>query len=153
MPVETSHLEKPDSKIAYYDPREHAIDNKDPNTMVGYNGHVELLFQADNLTIEYHDILNSKVLFSETFTPNSDGTLKYSFSKPTDSPLSSGQQINFSTAALVNAEAAVGVHRGKLGQKMKDFVAEHRVPLSLAATALAIAVGLTMYRFRCSKTR
>ena len=44
MPVEITKLSEPDSRILFYDPRQHAIDKDDPDTQVGYNGHVLLRF-------------------------------------------------------------------------------------------------------------
>ena len=46
--------------------------------MVGYNGHVVLLFQDEKLTIEYNDIERPDVLLTETFTPGDSGTLQHS---------------------------------------------------------------------------
>lgn len=91
MPVDVTRLRKPDPSILYYDPRQHPIDNVDPNTKVGYNGHVVLLFKGKSLTIEYHDILNNSLLLTETFTPNGSGALKHTM-KPTSSALLSGNQ-------------------------------------------------------------
>ena len=70
------------------------IDSSDPNTMVGYNGHIVLLFDGTKLTIEYHDIVNNSLLLTETFTPNGVGALQYSASKPPGSRLLSGQQTS-----------------------------------------------------------
>jgi len=94
MPVEVTTLGQPDSRILYYDPRQHPIDSEDPNTMVGYNGHILLLFSGTNLTIEYHDIANNDVLLTETFTPDGAGRLQYTSSKPAGSGLFSGQQTS-----------------------------------------------------------
>lgn len=94
MPVEVTKLKRPDPRILCYDPRQHAIDDGDPNTKVGYNGHVLLVFKDAGLTIEYHDILNNDILLTETFTPNGSGALRYSSSKPANSPLFSGQQTS-----------------------------------------------------------
>jgi hypothetical protein len=91
MPVVISKLKVPDSRILYYDPRKHPIDDKDPNTQVGYNGHVELVFNGADLTIEYHDILCNKILLTETFIPTESGALRHSYSKPADSGLRSGK--------------------------------------------------------------
>jgi hypothetical protein len=90
MPVEVTTLPQPDKRIRYYDPREHEIDNQDPGTKVGYNGHIVLLFEEISLKIEYHDIVNSNLLLTETFTPDGNGALECSFSKPADSPFISG---------------------------------------------------------------
>ncbi|WP_125483781.1 metallophosphoesterase family protein [Edaphobacter aggregans] len=94
MPVEITKLSQPDSKIRFYDPRQHPIDQEDPNTKVGYNGHIVLLFDGTKLTIEYRDILNNNLLLTETFTPNGAGGLEYLPVKPADSALLSGQQIS-----------------------------------------------------------
>ncbi len=94
MPVEVTTLSRADPNILYYDPRQHPIDAQDQNTMVGYNGHIVLLFEGTNLTIEYHDIVNNKLLLTETFTPNGAGVLQYSSSKPADSGLLSGRQTS-----------------------------------------------------------
>ena len=94
MPVEVTKLSKADSNIFYYDPRQHPIDAQDQNTMVGYNGHVVLLFEGTNLTIEYHDIVNNNLLLTETFTPKGDGALQYASLKAEDSGLLSGQQTS-----------------------------------------------------------
>jgi len=75
MPVQVTVVNQSKPEILYYDPRQHPIDKNDPNTMVGYNGHVVLIFQGSILTIQYHDIVSDKILFTETFTPNSPGTL------------------------------------------------------------------------------
>lgn len=76
MPVAITRLSQPDPSIVYYDSRQHPIDNDDPNTFVGYNGHVVLVFNGTTLTIEYHDILNNGLLLKETFTPTGSGTLQ-----------------------------------------------------------------------------
>jgi len=94
MPVEVTALSQPDSRILYYDPRQHPIDERDPKTMVGYNGHVVLLFEDNKLTIEYHDIEKDKLLLTETFTPDGAGGLQYLPHRPADSPLFSGQQTS-----------------------------------------------------------
>jgi hypothetical protein len=94
MPVELTKLSQPDSNILYYDPGQHPIDDDDPNTMVGYNGHIVLRFKGGQLTIEYHDIVNNALLLTETFTPNGVGALQYVPSKPANSRLLSGQQTN-----------------------------------------------------------
>ena len=69
MPVKVTKLTRPNPDILYYDPRVHPIDDRDLKTMVGYNGHVVLLFEGEKLTIEYHDIERTDVLLTETFTP------------------------------------------------------------------------------------
>ena len=92
MPVEVTTLCQPDKRILLYDPREHEIDNQDPGTKVGYNGHLVLLFEGTSLTIEYHDIVDNNLLLTETFTPNGSGALEYLSSKPDKSPLVSGSQ-------------------------------------------------------------
>jgi hypothetical protein len=89
MPVDLSELTKPDPKILFYDPRQHPIDHQHPHTKVGYNGHVVLLFRGAALTIEYHDIPNNNLIFTETFTPEADGTLKFTPSVPTPGTLHS----------------------------------------------------------------
>ena len=94
MPVEVTTLSQPDPNIRYYDPRQHPIDNEDPDTKVGYNGHVALLIDGPALTIQYRDILNNALLLTETFTPDASGGLQYSSSKPPDSPLVPGSQIS-----------------------------------------------------------
>jgi hypothetical protein len=90
MPVSKSKLLKPDPRVLFYDPREHPIDNKDPNTTVGYNGHLVLLFQGEDLSIEYRDILHNQLLLTETFHPAGNGTLQHTFTKPSESPLTGG---------------------------------------------------------------
>jgi hypothetical protein len=87
MPVEVTVVNQPKPEISYYDPRQHPIDKDDPDTMVGYNGHVVLIFSGAALTIEYHDILSNNVLLTETFIPNASGALHYSSQKATNSPL------------------------------------------------------------------
>jgi hypothetical protein len=87
MPVEVTVVASSDRRILCYDPRKHAIDSQDIDTMVGYNGHVVLIFDGKALTIEYHDILKNKLLLSESFTPNATNGLNYSSHKPSDSPL------------------------------------------------------------------
>lgn len=94
MPVEVTTLKHPDSNILYYDPRQHPIDQDDPETKVGYNGHVVLLLDGPRLTIEYHDILSNDILLTETFTPDGSGGLQYNPTKPPNSPLVSGQQTS-----------------------------------------------------------
>jgi Calcineurin-like phosphoesterase len=94
MPVEVTELTRPDPDVAYYDPRKHPIDESHPNTLVGYNGHVVLIFRGAKLTIEYRDILGNDLLFEETFTSNGSGGLQHSPFKPSSSPLSSGSKIN-----------------------------------------------------------
>jgi hypothetical protein len=91
MPVQVTKFSKPDSRILFYDPRQHPIDQGDPRTLVGYNGHVVLFFDGPDLTIEYHDIVNNYLLLAETFTPTGSGTLRHSYSKPPNSGLLSGQ--------------------------------------------------------------
>jgi len=80
-------LAKPRPEILYYDPRSHGIDQEDPSTTVGYNGHVELWFSGHTLAIEYRDIVNNNVLLTETFTPNPATGLQHSHTKPGNSPL------------------------------------------------------------------
>ena len=62
MPVKVTKLTRPNPDILYYDPRVHPIDDRDLKTMVGYNGHVVLLFEGEKLTIEYHDIERADLL-------------------------------------------------------------------------------------------
>ena len=76
MPVKVTKLHRPHPEILYYDPRQHSIDNQDPNTKVGYNGHVALLFDGIKMTIEYRDILENALLLSETYAPISSGGLQ-----------------------------------------------------------------------------
>ena len=90
MLVEITKLTKPNPGIAYYDPRTHKIDRKNPQTLVGYNGHVELILDGAQLTIEYHDILHNNLLLTETFTPTGSGALQYTSSQPAHSPLVPG---------------------------------------------------------------
>jgi hypothetical protein len=90
MPVEVTSLKQPDPNILYYDPRQHPIDKEDPDTKVGYNGHVALIFEGPVLKVEYRDILNNNVLLTETFTPEASGALGYRSSRPPNSPLLSG---------------------------------------------------------------
>ncbi len=87
MPVEITNVSQPDPRIRCYDPRKHAIDQDHPNTLVGYNGHLVLLFNGNKLTIEYHDIVNNDLLLTESFTPDGSGGLQYSSSKPPNSGL------------------------------------------------------------------
>lgn len=91
MPVKITKVTQPDSRILYYDPRRHPIDEEDPNAQVGYNGHVVLLFNGPDLTIEYRDIVKNDLLFVETFTSTESGTFEHSFSKPPTSALLSGE--------------------------------------------------------------
>jgi Calcineurin-like phosphoesterase len=92
MPVTLSKPKQVNSKVLYYDPRQHPIDVDHPEALVGYNGHALLLFEGTALKVEYHDIVGNNVLLTEAFMPNADGTLKYSCSKPPNSPLRSGDQ-------------------------------------------------------------
>jgi len=92
MPVELTSLAKPDARIGFYDPRRHPIDCKDPETKVGYNGHVLLEIDGATMKIEYRDIDDS-VLLKESFTNDGSGILQYAFAKPTGSPLRSGQEV------------------------------------------------------------
>jgi choline dehydrogenase-like flavoprotein len=92
MPVELSTLAKPDNRVAYYDPRRHPIDDQDQETKVGYNGHVQLQIDGPTLKIEYRDIDNS-ILLKESFVANGSNALQYSVTKPTGSPLRTGQQV------------------------------------------------------------
>jgi hypothetical protein len=78
MPVKVTKLAQPHPEIVLYDPRQHPIDAHDPNTMVGYNGHVVLVVDGASLTIEYRDILNNNLLLAETFTPDGAGGLQRS---------------------------------------------------------------------------
>jgi hypothetical protein len=78
MPVSVTELKTPDQKILYYDPRKHPIDNTDPDTFVGYNGHVDLIFTGDKMVIEYRDIVKNDLLYSESFVPDGNGGLVYS---------------------------------------------------------------------------
>jgi virulence-associated protein VapD len=94
MPVEVTKLSEADPNILFYDPRRHPIDAQDQNTMVGYNGHIVLLFEGTNLTIEYHDIVNNNLLLTETFTPSGPGVLQCSPVKGANSGLLSGQQTS-----------------------------------------------------------
>ena len=94
MPVGVTNLSKPDPNVLYYDPRQHAIDEEDPDTKVGYNGHVVLIFENAKLTIEYRDIVNNNLLLSEAFTPTGTGALQYSNFKPPESPLISGERTS-----------------------------------------------------------
>jgi hypothetical protein len=94
MPVEVTDLRQPDSRILYYDPRQHPIDKDDPNTKVGFNGHIVLLIDGTRLTIEYHDVVNNDLLLTETFTSNGTGALQYSSLKPADSGLLPGEQTS-----------------------------------------------------------
>lgn len=64
MPVSVTVVRRPKPEILYYDPRQHAIDDENPDTKVGYNGHVVLVFDGARLTIEYHDILNNNTLLT-----------------------------------------------------------------------------------------
>ncbi len=90
MPVSTTHLSKPNSNILYYDSREHPIDSGNPQIMVGYNGHVVLIFKDSAMTIEYRDILNNDLLLSETFTPNASRGLQHECKAPPDGKLARG---------------------------------------------------------------
>jgi hypothetical protein len=86
MPVAITKLGRSEPSIAYYDPRQHPIDNEDPNTMVGYNGHVVLFFSGAELTIEYHDIVDDNLLLRETFIPTGTGGFQHSTFEPPNSP-------------------------------------------------------------------
>jgi hypothetical protein len=94
MPVEVTKLSRPDSSILHYDPREHAIDDQDLDTKVGYNGHAVIILEGVNLTIEYRDIVKNSLLLTETFTVQLPGKLQYSSRRPETSPLLSGEQTN-----------------------------------------------------------
>ena len=94
MPVSVTSLSDPDPNILYYDPRKHPIDKDDPETLVGYNGHVVLLFNGNKLVIEYRDIVDSNLLFRETFTPDGTGGLGHLPEKPSENGLRSGQQAD-----------------------------------------------------------
>jgi hypothetical protein len=94
MPVQVTKLGQPDPRILFYDPRQHPIDQGDLHTLVGYNGHIVLLFNGPDLMIEYHDVVNNNLLLTETFTPTGSGTLRHSYSKPPSSGLLSGQQTS-----------------------------------------------------------
>lgn len=94
MPVELTALNEPDPKILFYDPRKHQIDNQDPDTFVGYNGHVVLIFDDEKLTIEYHDITDNNILLTETFTPDGTGGFQQSHTLPASSGLVSGRQTS-----------------------------------------------------------
>lgn len=65
-----------------------------PDTLVGFNGHVVLLFDGNKLAIEYHDIVENNLLFRETFTPDGNGRLGYLPEKPSENGLRSGQQAD-----------------------------------------------------------
>ncbi len=56
MPVLETKVTKPEPSLLYYDPRLHPIDDQDEQTLVGFNGHVNLCFEGRALTIEYCDI-------------------------------------------------------------------------------------------------
>jgi hypothetical protein len=90
MPVKVTKLTRPNPDILYYDPRVHPIDDRDLKTMVGYNGHVVLLFQDEKLTIEYHDIERPDVLLTETFTPGESGSLQHTIVSVAENALVSG---------------------------------------------------------------
>jgi len=90
MPVSVTTVNSPDPKILYYDPRKHPIDNENQCTFVGYNGHVVLTFDGQAMKVEYCDITDGKLLYSETFTPGLNNTLVRSDYKPADSPYISG---------------------------------------------------------------
>ena len=92
MPVELSTLARPDDRVAFYDPRRHPIDDRDQETKVGYNGHVQLEVDGPTLKIEYRDIDNS-ILLKESFATDGSNALRYSVTKPTGSPLKTGQQV------------------------------------------------------------
>jgi hypothetical protein len=94
MPVERTKLDDPDTTILFYDPRQHPIDKEDPDTQVGYNGHVMLVFEGPKLKIEYRDIVDNNRLLTETFISNGDGRLEHSYEKPDDSGLLSGVQTS-----------------------------------------------------------
>lgn len=87
MPVALTIVSQPKPEILYYDPRQHPIDNENPGTKVGFNGHVVILFHDRAMTIEYHDVLSNNILLTETFTPDGPGPLKYSAMEPANSPL------------------------------------------------------------------
>jgi hypothetical protein len=93
-PVEVTRVTQPNADILYYDPRQHPIDKDDPDTKVGYNGHIVLVFDGPTLTIEYHDILNNALIFTETFTLQSSGELQHTSLSAFGSPLRPGRQPN-----------------------------------------------------------
>jgi hypothetical protein len=93
MPVEVSTLKEPDARIAFYDPRTHAIDEHDSGTQVGYNGHIALTFHEASLTIEYRDIVDNQLILQETFTPSASALAREEM-LPADSPLRTGMQPN-----------------------------------------------------------
>jgi len=70
------------------------MDKDNPNTKVGYNGHILLLIDGPRLTVEYHDIIDSTLLLTETFTPTGNGALQYESLKPPGSQLLSGQEMS-----------------------------------------------------------
>jgi hypothetical protein len=90
MPVSKTHLDWPDPKILYYDPREHPIDSKNPQITVGFNGHVVLIFKDSAMTIEYRDILDNDLLLSETFRPIGSGGLQRECEDPPAGKLARG---------------------------------------------------------------
>ena len=96
MPVQVTELSAANADVLYYDPRQHPIDDRDPKTKVGYNGHVVVLLDGPKLNLEYRDIIDNALILTECFTPQAGGTLEYSSVKPPDSPLASGQQTNLS---------------------------------------------------------
>jgi len=98
MPVEVSRPNQPMPDVLYYDPRRHPIDQDDPKTAVGFNGHVVLLFEGALLTIEYRDIVDNTLLLSEAFTPTKSGALMQSSRQPAGSPLVPGMAAGAGTA-------------------------------------------------------
>ena len=90
MPVSESRLEDGDPRVLLYDPRVHAIDCDHPRTKVGYNGHVLLTLEGERLRLEYHDIEENRLLWSETFRPDGKGGLEHECSKPTAKGLTPG---------------------------------------------------------------
>ena len=90
MPVEVTKLEEPDPRIQYYDPRKHPIDDDDPGTLVGYNGHLVLRFEGSELSIEYRDIVDNNLMLRETFASDGSGRLRHTSSEPTGSGFVAG---------------------------------------------------------------
>lgn len=90
MPVSVSRLTTEDKRVKLYDPRVHAIDCEHPKTKVGFNGHLMLTMEGDRLTVDYHDIVGNRVLWTETFTPDGAGGLTQTGTKPAAKGLKAG---------------------------------------------------------------
>jgi hypothetical protein len=55
-----------------------------------------MLFNGHELTIEYRDICDNKLLLSESFTPRADGTLTHTTTPAENTPLRTGLELDAS---------------------------------------------------------